>query len=214
VGRLLVSSLAVVALCCALGSGASAAKKRPLQHVTIFGDSVAAAFSWDPTARKVLTRGNRVTLDLTPCGRLTQPGCFVQHPPPSVLKEVRRLGRKIGPTAVVLVGYNDDPHVYAAGIGKVLRAMHRRGVTRVLWLTLRAVNAQYRLINEAIHGASARFRWMTVLDWDGYARSRRSWFASDGIHLSAAGAVQLAVFVHLSLKQLGLTGRKKVRATP
>jgi hypothetical protein len=206
VARLVASSL-VVALCCGLATAASAAKKQPLQHVTIFGDSVAAAFSWDPTARKVLQQGDRLTLDLFPCGRLIQPGCLLRNPPPSVLKEVELLGRRIGPTAVVLVGYNDEPHVYAAGIGKVLRAMHRRGVKNVLWLTLRAVNKQYRLINEVIHGASARFRWMTVVDWNGYARNRGSWFAEDGIHLSAQGGVQLAILIHRTLKQMGLTGR-------
>jgi hypothetical protein len=205
-GRLLASSLVVAMCCVALVSAASAAKQAPLRHVTIFGDSVAAVFTWDPTAKEVLARGNRVRLDLLPCGRLTVPGC-VTPPPPSVLKEVELMGRKIGPTAVVLVGYNDDPHVYAAGIGRVLHAMHRRGVTNVLWLTLRAVNKQYRLINEVIHGASARFPWMTVLNWNGYARSHRPWFATDGIHLSALGGVQLAIFIHRSLKEMGLTGR-------
>jgi hypothetical protein len=205
VRRLLVSSLAL-ALCCGLATAASAGSRRPLQHVTIFGDSVAAAFSWDPSARDVLARGNRLTFDLSPCGRLTQPGCILP-PPPSVLAEVERLGRRIGPTAVVLVGYNDDPHVYAAGIGRVLTAMHRRGVTHVLWLTLRAVNKQYQLINEVIHGASARFRWMTVVDWNRYARNRPTWFATDGIHLSALGGVQLAILIHRTLQQMGLTGR-------
>jgi hypothetical protein len=205
VSRVLASSL-VVTLCCVIVSGASAAKRRPLQHVTIFGDSVAAAFSWDPTARQVLAQGDRITLDLAPCGRLTLPGCLTLNPPPSVLKEVELLGRRIGPNVVVLVGYNDDPHVYAAGIDRVLTAMHRRGVKHVLWLTLRAVNTQYRLINQVIHGASARFRWMTVLDWNSYSRDRLPWFASDHIHLSAQGAVQLAMFVHRALKQLGLTG--------
>src|ERR1700749_1655948 len=134
-GRLAVSVLAV-AVCCAAVSAATGAKARPLQHVTIFGDSVAAVFTWDPTARLVLARGDRLTLDLSACGRLIQPGC-VPPPPPSVLKEVELLGRRIGPTAVVLVGYNDEPHIYAAGIGQVLRAMQRRGVKHVLWLTLR-----------------------------------------------------------------------------
>jgi hypothetical protein len=203
VRRLVVSALAL-ALCCGLASAAAAAK-RPLQHVTIFGDSVIAALNWDPLARQVLERGNRLTLDLSPCGRLTLPGC-ITPPPPSVFKEVERLGHRIGPTAVVLVGYNDDPHVYAAGIGKVLKAMHRRGVTHVLWLTLRGVYEQYRLINEVIHGASARFRWMTVLDWNAYSRNHPSWFATDGIHLSAPGGVQLAIYIHRALKQLGLTG--------
>jgi hypothetical protein len=202
--RLVVSAL-VVTLCCVAASAATAAKRRPLQHVTIFGDSVAAALTWDPTARLVLAHGDRLTLDLTPCGRLVQAGC-VTPPPPSVLKEVELLGPRIGPTAVVLVGYNDDPHIYAAGIGRVLKAMQRRGVKHVLWLTLRAVDKQYRLINEVIHGASARYRWMTVLDWNAYSRNRTAWFATDGIHLSALGGVQLAIFIHRALKQLGLTG--------
>jgi hypothetical protein len=48
---------------------------------------------------------------------------------------------------------------------------------------------------------------MTVLDWNAYARNRPSWFATDGIHLSSLGGVQLAIFIHRSLKQMGLTGR-------
>jgi hypothetical protein len=202
--RLVVYAL-VVSLCCEAASAATAAKKPPLQHVTIFGDSVAAAFTWDSTARLVLERGDRLTFDLSPCGRLVQPGCMTP-PAPSVLKKVELLGRRIGPTVVVLVGYNDDPHIYAAGIGQVLKAMQRRGVKHVVWLTLRAVNKQYRLINEVIHGASARYRWMTVLDWNGYSRNHPAWFATDKIHLSGLGAVQLAIFIHRGLKQLDLTG--------
>ena len=91
--------------------------------------------------------------ELHPCGRLSTPGCFANGPPPSVLSSIRTLGRRIGPTAVILVGYNDDPHVYAAGIDSVLHAMHRRGVKQVLWLTLRPVydgrvSTQYRITNE------------------------------------------------------------------
>jgi hypothetical protein len=205
VSRLLVPSLAT-ALCCAVAATASAAETKALQHVTIFGDSVAAVFTWDPTARTVLTQGDRVTFDLSACGRLTLPGC-ITPPPPSVFRKVELMGHRIGSTVVVLVGYNDDPHVYRAGIDKVLRAMQRRGAKNVLWLTLRAVNKQYLLINQVIHGASARWRGlMTVLDWNSYSRDRPAWFASDGIHLSALGGVQLAVYIHRSLKRLGLTG--------
>ncbi len=203
--RLFVPSLAV-ALSCTVAFAAPAAGKASLQHVTIFGDSVAAAFTWDPRARTVLTEANRVTFDLSPCGRLTEPGC-ITPPPPSVFKTVELLGRRVGPTVVVLVGYNDDPHVYRAGIDKVLRAMQRRGVEHVLWLTLRAVNKQYLLINQVIHGASARWRGlMTVLDWNSFSRGHASWFASDGIHLSALGGVQLAIYIHRTLKRMGLSG--------
>jgi hypothetical protein len=205
VSRLLVPALAV-ALCCAFATAASASQTKALQHVTIFGDSVAATLTWDPAARTVLAQGDRLTLDLSPCGRLTQPGCTTP-PPPSVFRKVELMGRRIGPTVVVLVGYNDEPHVYMAGIDKVLTAMQRRGAKHVLWLTLRAVNEQYRLTNEVIHGASARFRGlMTVLDWNSYSRNRPAWFATDDVHLSALGGVQLAIYTHRTLKRLGLSG--------
>ena len=47
------------------------------------------------------------------------------------------------------------------------------------------------LCDLTISGASGRFGWMTVLDWNSYSRNHSSWFASDSIHLSAAGAVPL-----------------------
>jgi hypothetical protein len=209
VGRVLALISAVV-LACALAASADAGKqhadkKAPLQHVTIFGDSVAAALDWDPTARDVLEHGNRLTLELAACGRLWTQGCF-NPPPPSVLTEVRTLGKRIGPTAVVLVGYNDDPHVYQAGIETVLRAMHQRGVKQVLWLTLRPVYQQYRITNEVIRAAARQFPWMTVVNWGGYSWTHASWFGPDGIHFNGGGAVQFAIYLHRTLQEYGLTG--------
>jgi hypothetical protein len=185
---------------------AVALRRPPLQHVTIFGDSSAAALNWDATARAQLTKANRVTFELQPCGRLWTPGCF-SPPPPSVLSEVRTLGHRIGPTAVVLIGYNDDPHVYAAGIDQVLRAMHMRGVKQVLWLTLRTAASpkQYGLTNSVIRLAAHRWPFMTVVNWAAYSRPHPEWF-TDGIHFTGAGAVQFAIYVHRTLQSYGLTG--------
>ena len=200
----LLGGLGVAA--CLLSANAEAT--RPvLKHVTIFGDSVAAALSWDPQARREVEKGNRITLQLQPCGRLSTPGCF-NPPPPSVLSEVRALGRRIGPTVMVLVGYNDDPHVYYAGIDRVLRAMRNRGVKHVFWLTLRPVYKQYRITNEVIRGAARRWPFMTVANWAAYSWPHREWFGSDGIHLTAAGAVQFGTYLHRTLKSYGLTGPK------
>jgi hypothetical protein len=196
-----------LAAACVLSASAVAHQRPPLKHVTIFGDSVASALNWDTTARNEIEKGNRVTFELQPCGRLSTPGCF-NPPPPSVLSEVKTLDRRIGPTVVVLVGYNDDPHTYYAGIDKVLHAMHKRGVKHVFWLTLRPVYDQYRITNSVIRGASHRFSWMTVVPWGSYSWSHKDWFASDGIHFSAEGAVQFAIYVHRTLKSYGLTGPK------
>ena len=199
--------LATIVLCCALAATAIAGKKRPDQHVTVFSDSSGAALDWDSTAKRIVARGNRVLLELHPCGRLTQPGCFTSHPPPSVLATARRLGRRIGPNVVIFVGYNDDPVTYRRGLPVVLKALWNRDVQHVLWFTLHAVGKQYVDINRAIYAEQQKWApTMTVLDWNHYSAPHASWYASDGIHLSGAGAVAFATYLHRSLKKLGLTG--------
>lgn len=201
--------LGAVGLCCVLAATAVAGKKRPNQRVVIFADSSGAALNWDSTAKRIVERGNRVRLELHPCGRLTQPGCLTATPPPSVLATVRLLGRAIGPNVVIFVGYNDDPATYRNGIPIVLKALWRRGVHRMIWFTLHAVNKQYVDINHAIY--AERQKWgptMTVLDWNHYSAPHSSWYASDGIHLTGTGAVAFATYLHRALKKLGLTGPK------
>jgi hypothetical protein len=203
--------LSALVVACVFSANAVAHKRPPLQHVTIFGDSSAAALNWDSTAREVVERGNRVTYELQPCGRLATPGCLANGQPPSVLSAVRTLGHRIGPTAIVLVGYNDDPHVYASGIDSVLRAMRNHGVKQVLWLTLRPIfndriSQQYRITDSVIRGAAHRWAFMTVVDWGAYSRPHNSWFVPDGVHFTGAGAVQFATYLHRTLKSYGLTG--------
>ena len=200
--------LAAVVLCCALAATAVAGK-RPNQRVTLFSDSSGASLNWDSTAKRIVERGNRVRLELFPCGRLTQPGCLTHNPPPSVLKTVRRLGRALGPNVVIFVGYNDDPATYRHGLPIVLKALWKRGVHHMIWFTLHAVSKQYVDINHAIY--AERQKWgptMTVLDWNHYSGSHPSWYASDGIHMTGTGATAFATYLHRSLKKLGLTGPK------
>jgi hypothetical protein len=206
VGRFL-ALLGVLALGCVAAATAIAGQSRPLQHVTIFSDSSGAALGWDSTAKQIVERGNRVLLELHPCGRLTQPGCLLATPPPSVLATVRKLGRQIGPNVVVFVGYNDDPATYRNGLPLVLKALWRRGVKHAIWLTLRATNKQYVDTNHAIYAEEQKWRpTMTVLDWNHYSATHPSWFAADGIHMTGVGAIAFATYLHRSLKRLGLTG--------
>lgn len=198
--------LAAVALSSALAATAAAGKQQ-LQHVTIFSDSSGAALNWDSTAKNIVERDDHVLLELHPCGRLVQPGCLTDHPPPSVLATVRKLGRKLGTNVVIFVGYNDDPATYRHGLPIVLKALWKRGVQHILWFTLHAVTKQYVDINHAIYAEEQKWRpTMTVLDWNHYSASHPSWYATDGIHMTSAGAIAFGTFLHRSLKQLGLTG--------
>lgn len=197
--------LAAVLLCCLLSATAVAGKARPDQHLTLFSDSSGASLGWDSTAKRIVEHGNRVRFELHPCGRLVQPGCIVPAPP-SVLSVVRKLGRRIGPTVVVFVGYNDNPATYRNGMPAVLRAMRNHGVKHVIWLTLRATSMQYVDINHAIYAAKQKWPIMTVLDWNRYSAAHPSWFGGDGIHMTGLGALAYATYLHRSLKRLGLTG--------
>jgi lysophospholipase L1-like esterase len=108
---------------------------------------------------------------------------------------------------IVFVGYNDDPATYRKGMPAVLKAMRNHGVTHVLWLTLRAKYKQYIDINHAIYAAQQKWRpLLTVLDWNHYSTPHPSWYGQDGIHMSGAGAVAFASYLHRTLKQLGLNG--------
>ena len=199
--------LCAVVLSSALAATALAGKSRPLQHVTLFSDSSGASLSWDSTAERIVEHGDRVLLELHPCGRLVQPGCLTTDPPPSVLSTVRTLGRKIGPNVIVFIGYNDDPATYRHGLPIVLKALWKRGVKHAIWLTLRATSKQYVDTNHAIYGEEQKWRpTMTVLDWNHYPAAHPSWFAADGIHLTGPGATAFATYLHQSLKRLGLTG--------
>ncbi len=205
-GRFL-ALLSAVVLCSVVAATAVAGKKQALQHVTIFSDSSGASLNWDSSAKRIVEHGNRVLLQLHPCGRLVQPGCLTANPPPSVLATVRKLGRRIGPNVVVFVGYNDDPATYRHGLPVVLKALWKRGVHHILWFTLHAVSNQYVDINHAIYAQEQKWRpTMTVLDWNHYSASHPSWYASDGIHLTGVGATAFGTYLHRSLKRLGLTG--------
>jgi hypothetical protein len=198
-----VLGCAVVA--CARAAPGGGGQKRPDQHVTIFSDSSGASLGWDSTAKSIVERGNRVLFELHPCGRLVQPGCITPAPP-SVLSLVRELGHRLGPTVVVFLGYNDDPATYRHGMPAVLRALRNHGVKHVIWLTLRAIDKQYVDINHAIYATAQQWPIMTVLDWNHYSGAHPSWFSGDGIHMTGAGAMAYATYLHQSLKKLGLTG--------
>ncbi|HEY2311179.1 MAG TPA: hypothetical protein VGH46_08720 [Gaiellaceae bacterium] len=199
--------LAAVALSSAVAATAAARGQQQLQHITLFSDSSGAALNWDSTAKKIVERGDRVLLELHPCGRLTEPGCLIGDPPLSVLATVRKLGRRIGPTVVIFVGYNDDPATYRHGLPIVLKALWKREVHHIIWFTLHAVSKQYVDINQAIYAEERKWGpTMTVLDWNHYSASHPSWYVSDGIHMTAVGATGFAIFLHRSLERLGLTG--------
>jgi hypothetical protein len=199
-----------VALAAAATPGRAAAT-RP--HVTLFGDSVADAIEFTPDARDVLGYGIDLDLQLAPCRRLAQDSCpYNGSRPPTVIDLVRSIGSRIGPTVIVAVGYNDFEAAYPDNIENVLAAFRGAGVTKVLWVTLRAERHSYLTMNDAIRDAAARHPELTIVDWNLYSRSHPDWFQSDGLHLNPTGSVAMATLFHKALVAAGVAPERPIVA--
>lgn len=196
--RYAISALVLAALIGASSVAASPTAKEAPIPVTFVGDSVSASISYATTAQKQLKRGLAVRLDVKVCRRLVQPSCSFQgSTPPSGLQAVQSYGRSLGKVLIVKVGYNEDGRGYGSGIDRIMRAALAQGAHGVVWVTLRETGqyaSLYRRTNSAIERAAKRWPKLQVADWNAYSAGR-PWFGSDGLHLSARGAAELATFL-------------------
>ena len=196
--RTTLVALALV-LACLIGvpeatAATSSQAKAPIR-VTFVGDSVPASISYVSAAKNQLKHGLAVRLDLKVCRRLVQPSCSYQGSAPSTaLEAVRSYGRSLGRVLVVKVGYNEGSQGYGAGIDRVMRAALADGARGVVWVTLRETSPIYRSTNIEIRKAAKRWPQLLVADWNAFSAGK-PWFGSDGLHLSATGATQLASFL-------------------
>jgi hypothetical protein len=139
------------ALVLALIVSAPAAPRRSRPRLTVVADSVAGALAYAP-ARRYLRRWYTFRLAAGVCRRLVAPSCEFNHTyARSALEAVHHRGRRLGKTVVLDVGYNDAAETYAADLDRVLGALKRLGVRKVVVVTMRANGIGNRLlINAAI----------------------------------------------------------------
>jgi len=192
VQRALVGS-AVAAALVLLAAAPSPADTSAKTRVTVIGDSIMASFDYVPSATRELGKGIDLRSDNAVCRRLVAASCpNGRSTPATALDVVRASGRSLGRVVVINVGYNDWSAVY--DVDRVLRALHAAGVRQVIWVTLREASpyaSLYARSNARIRTADRKWRNLVVADWNAHSRDR-PWFRSDGLHLTAAGAMGLA----------------------
>jgi hypothetical protein len=198
------AAVAVGVASLALGTaGSRAAPGGGVERVTLIGDSVATAFNHNADARRILGRGIELKLEVAPCRRIAPDSCpYEGERALTVLELVRLRGASLGPTVIVAVGYNDFESQYADNIEAALDELDKAGVRRVLWPTLRAARHPHLPMNAAIEAAAERHPEMKVVDWNVYSRSHPDWFQDDGIHLTPAGVVSMAMLLNRTLVEV------------
>ncbi len=191
-----VAALLAVALAAVVAASSASGGSTTRPRVTFFGDSVAAALSYEKKARTLLAKGLDLQLDAKVCRRLAETGCpYKGDRPQSVLSLVEKPEHPLGSIVVIDVGYNDVPSDYGADLDRVMQVLVRQGVSTVIWVTMQENRPLYRTTNAAIDAATRRWPQIKVADWHGVSKTKASWFGDDGLHLSSQGALGLARFL-------------------
>jgi hypothetical protein len=193
------AALLLLAATCSAAALAAAASPAaaPQPTVTVIGDSIMTGVLWHADAMSILHEGLDLRMEVAVCRRLTGTSCtFEGVTPPNLLQVVKSSGSALGPTVVIVMGYNDREETFASSVAASLAALHRAGVTRILWATLREVRHPYVHMNDVLYAAAKNDLELTVLDWNMYSRSHLDWFQNDGMHLEPVGGAALATFLH------------------
>jgi hypothetical protein len=189
-------------------SGAPALK---LPRVTLIADSVGTSLWFDTGAKAILGRGVDLFLEPGEGRRLGGAAVPGDASPLTALQLIPTLGRRLGPTVVMAVGYNDLGSQYAANMEIALAELRAAGVKHIVWLTLH-VSPQHLgnvAINEAIAAEAVNHPELTVLDWNSYANSHPEWFQGDGVHLVGDGPRALARFIEAGLVKLAIPALRR-----
>ncbi|MEP7201310.1 MAG: hypothetical protein ABI894_01810 [Ilumatobacteraceae bacterium] len=194
--------------------------------VSLIGDSTMAGMAWTSSTgndpRDIVGSSYKLTFDAESCRRLVAASCRGRFgtTPLSVLPLMRTtLKGHLGEAMVVMAGYDDASITNA--VDAVMAEAETQGVKRVLWLTYRTNTAYvlpggiearnlYGSHNSELTSAATRHSSLKVLDWDAHTVDQSSWFASDGIHLSLAGATGLATFIKTGLDAEPSIGRCRI----
>jgi hypothetical protein len=186
----------------------------PTSRVIMISDSAFAGIRWN--GQLPLLQGAVFDARLESCRRVIGSSCRGRegYAPRNVIDEIRSLpgGYDI---AVIATGYNDFAGRFPAGVDAVIAAARSKGIGRVIWVTHRegvtyqapggssyaaTFVSHNRVLRSAV--ASGAYPELSLADWHSYTLNRASWLTRDGVHLTATGAREAALYVSRTLAAL------------
>ena len=168
--------------------------------VAVIGDSVSDRIEQIPEAAYALESGLAMNVDAGVCRRLVEQSCEFNGTRATSVLEVIRSWRRVPSVVVIDVGYNESTVSFTRGAATIMAVLTRRGVRRVLWVTLHERQQSYADTNLTIRALAKR--WPTivrVVDWNAVSIGQ-PWFEQDDVHLNTVGAVRLARLVHTNVR--------------
>jgi hypothetical protein len=183
-----------------------------LPPISAIGDSTLLGMT--SSSRAVVNASYAMNYQAASCRRLIIISCRGRGViPPNTIDVMRAQAGRLGDAVVIMAGY-DDWFNFDVAVDTIVAEARRQGVASIVWMTYRsqgpyvgvggAFSATYRQFNAILAQKAQQYPDLVVADWDGYTVGRPSWFSSDGIHLSAAGAMGLAGFLKATLDGIGL----------
>jgi hypothetical protein len=165
----------------------------------LIGDSTLASIRWTGSWSRL--RQWNYTYDAEACRRAATPSCHGAdgYAPENVLEVMHRLRGRLGSLLVVMGGANDPVNVFGAGIRAVVDAARAQGIGGVVWLTIRNAPDKNAILTQQVAKYGG---YLMIADWDTYSAPHPEWTIADGLHLSAAGAPELAGFIAGSVTPL------------
>ena len=211
---MLGAAIAALAGSLAVGSPASAYTTRidlgrgpGTPWISMIGDSTLSGVRWTNNYWP-LERFN-YTFDAESCRRTLAPSCRGRegYAPQTGIQTMQRLQGNLGQIVIMMTGYNDPGTGFSAAVDAVVAEARRQGLRNVIWLTMRTADVSY--VSPTYRSNSYTFRdnnrillqkaqqyggYLQVADWATHSATQRSWVGSDGVHLTAAGAVAVTTF--------------------
>ncbi len=184
----------------------------PNSPVIMISDSAFAGIRWSGAMGYL--QGAAWDARLESCRRLIGVSCRGRegYAPPTAVSELSTVPAGAYRTLIVATGYNDWWGAFPSGVDAMIAQARAKGIERVIWLTYReqvgyvspggvSNQASFAANNRFLHSvmASGRFPELILADWNGYSRWRPAWLTADGVHLTAQGAPQAAMYVSRKL---------------
>jgi hypothetical protein len=181
-------------------------------EVLMISDSAFAGIRW--TGALPLLQGAAWDARLESCRRLIGVSCRGRegYAPPTAATELSTVPAGAYRILVVATGYNDWSGLFPSGVEAVMSRARAKGIDRVVWLTYRETVGYVSpggASNQATFAAnnghlvsvlvSGRYPELILADWNAYSRWRPSWLTGDGVHLTAEGAPEAAMYLSRKL---------------